>query len=205
LQYKVPGDDSTFLLDRFEEFLKRQVASERPFLAHICFHAIHEPHPAMPEYYHLYAKDPDYLGALTMWDAALGRLMQLLKDEGVADDTIIFYTADNGPHQGKERTDIHYSTASLRGCKASMWEGGVRVPGILHYPRKIKGTVNVTTPAITSDILPTIMNILGVKSDNPSWAIDGVDLVPIVEASLKSHAYVERSKPLGFSSTGGEA
>jgi hypothetical protein len=40
-----------------------------------------------------YQKDPDYLGALTMWDTQVGRLMKLLKDQGVADDTAIFYTA----------------------------------------------------------------------------------------------------------------
>ena len=46
----------------------RQATAGRPWLAHLCFHAIHEPHPAMPQFYHDYANDPDYLGALTMWD-----------------------------------------------------------------------------------------------------------------------------------------
>ena len=55
----VPGDDSTFLVDQFDAFLLRQLAASRPWLAHICFHAIHEPHPAMPHFYRLYAKDPD--------------------------------------------------------------------------------------------------------------------------------------------------
>jgi arylsulfatase A-like enzyme len=93
LQTKILGDDSTFLVDQFEAFLERQIAAKRPWLAHICFHAIHEPHPAMPYFYHLYQKDPDYLGALTMWDTQVGRLMKLLKEQGVADDTAIFYTS----------------------------------------------------------------------------------------------------------------
>ena len=66
--------------------------NNRPWLAHICFHAIHEPHPAMPEFYRDYQHDPDYLGALTMWDVQVGRLMGLLKDQGVSDHTAIFYT-----------------------------------------------------------------------------------------------------------------
>ena len=208
---RVPGDDSTWLVDHFETFLDQRTADRRPWLAHICFHAIHEPHPAMPEFYHQYANDPDYLGALTMWDAQIGRLMGLLEKAGVDNNTAIFYTTDNGPHQGLERTDIHYSTNQLRQCKASMWEGGIRVPGIMHYPPAIKENMNITTPATTADFLPTIMSLLQVTSDNPTWAMDGIDLLPVVEqnqaaaaaavaeaAGTTGAAYVPRAKELGF-------
>jgi arylsulfatase A-like enzyme len=214
LQFKIPGDDSTFLVDNFEAFLTKQIVAGRPWLAHLCFHAIHEPHPAMPQYYHLYTKDPDYLGALTMWDVQLGRIMGLLKDNNVADHTAIFYTADNGPHQGLERSDIHYSTNFLRQCKASMWEGGIRVPGAFHYPALITANINVTTPATTADFLPTIMSILQVESDNPTWVMDGLDLAPIVAANEgarraaaatgEAKTFVPRSKVMGFDSTGGQ-
>lgn len=153
----------------------------------------------MPQYYDMYARDPDYLGALTMWDTQLGRLMGLLRTRGVADDTVILYTADNGPHQGHERSDIRWSTAFLRQCKASMWEGGIRVPGLLHYPRAIASNVNVTTPATTADFLPTILSVLQVESDNPEWVLDGLDLLPLVAANP-----APRRKPIGFDSTGGE-
>ena len=66
-------------------------------------------------------------------------------------------------------------------CKASNFEGGLRVPGLLHWPQGISKNTNVTTPVVTSDILPTIMEMLGgVKSDNPGWVMDGVSLVPFV-------------------------
>lgn len=198
LRVKIPGDDSTFLVDQFENFLKRQIAAKRPWLAHICFHAIHEPHPAMPKFYNLYSKDPDYLGALTMWDVQIGRLLELLRQHDVADDTVIFYTADNGPHQGKERSDIHWSTNFLRQCKASMWEGGIRVPGLVHYPAKIKRNVNVSTPASSSDFLPTIMNILNVESSNPTWAMDGIDLLPLLETGHDGKVDSNRGQPIGF-------
>ena len=199
LQERVAGDDSAFLIDHFDAFLTRQIAAHRPWLAHLCFHAIHEPHPAMPYYYHLYARDPDYLGALTMWDAQLGRLLGLLRSRGVASHTAILYTADNGPHQGLERSDIRWSTGFLRQCKASMFEGGIRVPGLVHFPLAIRHNVNVTTPATTADFLPTIMGLLQVTSDHPSWAMDGVDLLPLVAANP-----APRGKPIGFDSTGGE-
>jgi len=62
-----------FLVDQFETFLHKRTADKRPWLAHICFHAIHEPHPSMPIFYDMCAKDPDRLGALTMWDVQLGQ------------------------------------------------------------------------------------------------------------------------------------
>jgi hypothetical protein len=75
------GDDSEFLVDRFGEFLQRTLAQGRPFYAHLCLHSIHEPHPAMPQYYRLYENDPDYLGTLTQMDAQFGRLMTMLEQE----------------------------------------------------------------------------------------------------------------------------
>eukprot|EP01043_Picozoa_sp_COSAG02_P075284 COSAG02_NODE_15451_length_1170_cov_1.287582_2_plen_95_part_01 len=75
------GDDSEFLVDRFGDFLQRTLAQGRPFYAHLCMHSIHEPHPAMPQYYQLYKKDPDYLGTLTQMDAQFGRLMTMLEQE----------------------------------------------------------------------------------------------------------------------------
>ena len=50
------GDDSAFLVDRFDDFLRAQLAARRPWLAHLSFHAIHEPHPAMPHYYQMYGR-----------------------------------------------------------------------------------------------------------------------------------------------------
>lgn len=61
-----------------------------------------------------------------MFDTQLGRLVDTLKDRNVYERTAIFYTADNGPHQGNERTNILWSTNFLRQCKASNFEGGIR-------------------------------------------------------------------------------
>ena len=67
----------------------------------------------------------------------------------------------------------------MRQCKASIFEGGLRVPGILKYPGLIKGQgpLNVSTPVQTTDFLPTIMELVGgVASDNPTWPLDGASL-----------------------------
>jgi hypothetical protein len=92
VSHKIPGDDSAFIVDMFEAFLARQVAAKASFYAHLCFHSIHEPHPAMPEFYHMYENDPDYLGTLTQMDTQFGRLLGLLQDHKVTNDTVILYT-----------------------------------------------------------------------------------------------------------------
>ena len=56
---KIAGDDTLFIAARFSRFLADRVADSRPWLAHLCLHSIHEPHPAMPEYWHHYQNDPD--------------------------------------------------------------------------------------------------------------------------------------------------
>ena len=195
LETKIPGNDATFIVDHFVDFMDKALAEKRPFYAHLTFHAIHEPHPAMPKYYDMYETDPDYLGALTMFDDELGRLIQTLKDRNVYESTAIFYTADNGPHQGHERTDIHWSTNFLRQCKASIFEGGHRVPGIFHAPWLISEFKNVTTVIATQDFLPTIMEILDVKTDNPTWTMDGMSVLPYVKDNLD----MPRPIPLGIS------
>lgn len=115
---KVPGDDTLFIAQRFQRFLDDRVRDHRPWLAHLCLHSIHEPHPAMPEYWHMYKNDPDYLGTLTQMDKGIGVIREALAARGMDNNTVIFFTTDNGPHQGVERTNILDSTAHLlRQCK----------------------------------------------------------------------------------------
>ena len=79
--------------------------------------------------------------------------------------------------------------------------GGLRVPGIMHSPRHISTHRNVTTPTVTSDFLPTIMDILGVKTDNPGWVMDGMSLLPYIGAKED----LPRPRPIGVSWSGGAA
>ena len=195
LSYKIPGDDNQFILDEFESFLASRVvddeSSPQPFLAYLAMHSIHEPHPALPEYYSRYVTDPDYNGILYQFDVAFGRLMHILDDANVTNDTVVIFTSDNGPHQGHERSDVHYSTGFLRECKQSIFEGGLRVPGIIFSPRLINQNMNITTPVGSVDILPTIMDLLQVESNNPEFAMDGISLLPLIkEASEKAEKHV---------------
>ena len=89
---------------------------------------------------------------------------------------------------------FRWSTMQLRQCKASIFEGGIRVPGIMHAPGLIQRHINVTTPTFTGDFLPTILALLGVKTDNPTWIMDGMNLLEIIR-----HPTGPRGKPIPMS------
>ena len=84
--------------------------------------------------------------------------------------------------------------------KGSVFEGGIRVPGIMYAPMLIDRNINISTPVFTGDILPTMMELLQVKSDNPSWVMDGLSLLDIIKAPT-----APRPRPIPFSWSGQNA
>lgn len=202
---KIVGDDSAHIMDVFEDFLTRKVSpgpEKSPFMAVLWLHTVHEPHPSLPEFYHAYNDSfgdwaGDYLGTITQMDVQIGRLRQMLKDKNVADNTMVWYTADNGPHSGgrdKNQYDALGATNGLRQCKASLYEGGIRVPGILEWPAMIKSNSMTWHPAYVSDYLPTILEILDVSHGNPGWAKDGMSLLPLINQLATSPAANDTSR-----------
>ena len=200
LTSKIVGDDSRHIVDVFEEFLERKApggSEEAPFLAVLWLHTNHNPHPSMPEWYHAYKDangDPagDYLGTISQMDAQIGRLRRLLRSHGVANDTALFFTADNGPHTldgggcvGERARSSNQATNGLRQCKASLFEGGIREPGILEWPAMVHAHAETLYPAYVSDYLPTFLEATGASHPQPSWAADGVSLMPLLRAAQR--------------------
>ena len=109
-------------------------------------------------------------------DRDIGSLVQQLKSLKIEDDTVIFFTSDNGPHQdGGVNPAFFHSAGPLRGLKGDLYEGGIRVPMIARWPGRIKaGTVSDQVWAFW-DFLPTAAEIAGVKV---SASIDGVSFLP---------------------------
>jgi arylsulfatase A-like enzyme len=114
----------------------------------------------------------------------LGRLRAALRRRGGAENTLVWFTSDNG-------AAAPGSTGGLRGKKGTVWEGGVRVPGILEWPARIPKPAATAVPAVTSDILPTVLDLLGLP---PALGpIDGISLRPLLEGKM-----AERPRPIGF-------
>ena len=127
------GDDSRVIVDRAEPFIRQSVAEDAAFLAVVWFHAPHAPVVAGPDDRAMYAdrctQEQHYFGCVTAMDEQIGRLNQLVKDLGVADNTVIWFCSDNGPEgSGDPSRDGRNRgvTGGLRGRKRSLFNGGVQ-------------------------------------------------------------------------------
>jgi arylsulfatase A-like enzyme len=193
------GDDSKIILDEAVEFLEKAVQAKEPFLCVIWFHAPHLPLVATPEYRRLYAEHPEskqhYWGAISALDAQVGRLRAKLREWGVARDTMLWYASDNGPEGDAETVEFPGTAGPLRGRKASLFEGGVRVPAIVEWPARWKGKRTIGAPCSTSDYFPTILAALELQAPD-ARPIDGASLLPLLDGKAK-----QRGSALAFETT----
>ncbi|MGK7395339.1 MAG: sulfatase family protein [Candidatus Cyclobacteriaceae bacterium M3_2C_046] len=199
------GDDSRVIMDRVLPFIEQARQSETPFFATIWFHTPHSPVVAGAKYLEMYKEYSEekqhYYGTLTAMDQQIGRLRQELRRLGIAENTMIWFCSDNGPaakgggpgwDPGDRQQGI---TGGFRGRKGTLFEGGLRVPGILEWPAVIKSGRQTDFPAVTSDYYPTILDILKIKVRHQP-VLDGVSLKNLIEQKDEA----ERSKPIGFKS-----
>jgi len=190
------GDDSRVIMDRAIPFIRAAVKQEQSFFTIVWFHAPHLPVVAGPEYTKLYAKHSKfaqhYYGCITALDEQVGRLRKELRTLGIADNTLVTFCSDNGPEGNASAPG---SAGHFSGRKRSLLEGGIRVPGLVEWPAKIKpGKTDI--PAVTSDYLPTILEIIGAEQTDKR-PLDGISLVPLFKGKMK-----ERGQPIGFQSAG---
>ncbi|MCZ6673638.1 MAG: sulfatase-like hydrolase/transferase, partial [Verrucomicrobia bacterium] len=155
-----------------------------------------------PEYLAMYPEQDEntrhFYAVITALDEQVGRLRSRLRELGVADNTMVWFCSDNGPEGNPAKKGRSQGTAGdFRGRKRSLYEGGVRVPGILEWPAKVSGRVT-DFPAVTSDYFPTILDVLGFRiPEMDTRPYDGVSLLPMIENDLK-----ERPRPIGFDGHG---
>ncbi len=191
------------LADHAIAYMKQAHAAGKPFLLYVPFNNPHYPMHAPPDvvarFDHLPEDRKWFAAMMYTCDRALGRILDALDDLGLADNTVVFASADHGPSRENRnwpdgRTDEVFrggSTGGLRGAKFSLFEGGIRLPALLRWP-------GVTTPGSTcdavchhADLLPTLADASGV---NPAdSALVGGDIRPVVTG----HAdHVERKADL---------
>lgn len=190
------GDDSRIIMDRAVPFIRHAADRKQPFFAVIWFHTPHLPVVADAEHRALYPgaknlRHANYMGCVTAMDEQIGRLRRTLRDCGVANNTLLTFCSDNGP-EGNDKDPG--SAGPFRGRKRSLYEGGIRVPALIEWPAKIQRGSETDFPAVTSDYLPTLLEIVGAESvgDRP---IDGVSLLPTVSGET-----LIRPSPIGFQS-----
>lgn len=164
----------------------------KPFFLYVAFHEPHEPIATDERYAKLYpSDDPSYSahhGNITQMDDAFGRLMRVLDEQGLRESTLVVFTSDNGPAITSQHP--HGSAGPLRDKKGSLYEGGIRVPGIVRWPGKVKPGTVIDAPVSGVDFLPTVCAITGITPPKDR-ALDGANMRPLLDG-----ASVDRHTPL---------
>ncbi len=197
------GDTAKMVMDKALPFIEKAAESDTPFFTVIWFHAPHLPVEAGPEFLAMYPELDDntkhYYGVITAVDRQMGRLRNALRELDVANDTMLWFASDNGPEGNPAKKGRSQGTADpFRGRKRALYEGGVRVPGLLEWPSSVKGGSETGVAAVTSDYFPTIAEILGYTLPAAlRRPYDGISLVPVIQGKAK-----QRSNPIGFQGHG---
>lgn len=198
---KVEGYSCQIVADEGIQWMEdhRSKAEEQPFFLYLAFHEPHEP-IASPESitasYREVAyseKEAEYFANVENVDRAVGKLLSYLKESGADEDTLVIFTADNGPE-----TLNRYQSASrsfgradpLRGMKLWTTEAGFRVAGIMRWPGRIEGGQVSDQVVSALDFLPTFCELA--NADTPkNLELDGADFLPALEGES-----IDREKPL---------
>ena len=133
-----------------------------------------------------------YAAMISFMDDQVGRLMALLDELGLADNTVVLFTSDNGTTLLKDQVDSEFfeSVGPLRGLKGSVYEGGIRVPLIVRWPGRVQPGTVTDLPAAKYDIMATLCDIVGME---PPAGTDGISFLPTLlgrENEQKRHEYL---------------
>lgn len=180
-----------FLTDKAVDFIRRNRA--RPFFLYLPHFGVHSPHDAKPELVARFKdkpgvgghNNPTYAAMIASVDESVGRIMALLDELKLADNTVLIFTSDNGGVGGYARAGLQRNredvtdNAPLRNGKGSLYEGGTRVPFIVRWPGQVRPGAACDTPAIHVDIYPTLVEIAGGRLPG-TQVFDGESLVPLM-------------------------
>ena len=180
------GKKGDYLADRLaeeaESFIRNN--SDNPFFLMLSHYAVHTPLQGKPGKVLNYEKIPEnkrqgkpaYAAMVESVDESVGRVTRVLRELGLEKSTLVIFTSDNGGFAGAT------SNAPLRANKGSNYEGGIRVPAIVKWPKAGRRGVLSNVPIISMDFFPTILAATG-HALCPYQHIDGVDLTPVLKKS----------------------
>lgn len=175
------GHATTLFTDWAIEYLESRKDQDEPFFLYLAYTAPHSPIQPPPEWVDkVKAREPGIddkraklVALIEHMDDDIGRVMRSLKDTGLADNTLVIFTSDNGGSLGHGANN-----GPWRGSKGSLWEGGLRVPLVASWPGRIAPGSESETVSITMDLFPTIAEVAGAAIHHE---IDGVSIVRSLE------------------------
>ena len=207
------GESSEIIIDEAVRFIQKSRRQKKPFFVVVWFGSPHEPYSGNKADLDLYKDLPESyakrtvrltsnktgkpvrrplrdvlrerFAEITAMDRSIGKLRGYLKKSGLRNNTLLWYCGDNGtPSSG-------LIASPFRGQKGQIYEGGIRVPGIIEWPAGIRKARVTRVNAVTSDILPTLCALTGQPVGNRP--LDGINLQPLIAGKM-----TRRPKPIMF-------
>lgn len=186
-------DDQGYLTTRLTEeavsFIGRN--TKQPFFLYLAYNAVHSPKQApaadvaryRKKYPAITADRAILMAMLEHLDKGVGTVVRKLKDEGLYENTLLFFLTDNGGSRAMQADN-----SPLRGFKGSLYEGGLRTPFVVSWPARFPGGRTINTPVISLDILPTVLDAVAVRSTVATKTrFDGKSLLPLIEDQVRTH------------------
>ena len=181
------------LTDKAVEFIKKNAKGDKPFMLMLSHYLVHGPLAAKESYIEKYEnkkatdqRKPVYAAMVQSVDESVGRVMDVLQESGIDDNTVIIFTSDNG---GLVPATSNYP---LMGGKSYMFEAGARVPFLIRWKGKIIPKVDEIHRVMHTDLFPTMLDMAGIEKKNELHK-DGTSLYPLL---LNSGTW--KQKPVFF-------
>lgn len=173
-------------------WIEEAAKADGPFFLALCHHAVHTPIQPRPDLLTKYEekalrthfrqedqRNPHYAAMVESMDESVGRVLDTLDQAGVAGETVVVFTSDNGGLSVKEGQHTPATTNHpLRAGKGYLYEGGIRVPFVVRWPGVTKPGSTCDVPAISDDVFPTLCTVADVTAD--AEGLDGRDLTTLL-------------------------
>jgi len=186
------GEEGEYLTERLTNEVVNYIdnSGDSPFFINFWLYNVHTPLQAKKDKIDKYKnllkpdarhKNTTYAAMVEHMDDAVGKVVQKLKEKGLLENTIILFSSDNGGLIGKNPKKAVTNNSPLRSGKGDIYEGGVKIPTIIFAPSKLTGGKKVSTPIISMDYYPTLMELAGISSERINkQTVDGKSIVPFV-------------------------
>ncbi|MHC4721983.1 MAG: sulfatase-like hydrolase/transferase [Planctomycetota bacterium] len=189
-----PVEEKQYLTDAFTReavsFIQRHIHT--PFFLYLAYNAVHTPLLGPERFRNSFEHISEntnrrvYAATLAAMDEGIGKVLAKLREFGIQKDTLLFFINDNG---GWPNNFPHGSrNTPLRGGKGGFLEGGLRVPFLVQWPRRLPPGITYDHPVISLDILPTVAAAAGAKLPQDR-KIDGVNLLPYLTGETKEQPH----------------
>lgn len=190
VQYPTGQYLADFLTDKAVDFIRRH--KDEPFFLYLPHFGVHAPHQAKADLVARFKSkapagghyDPTYAAMIYSVDQSVGRIVALLDELKLAENTLVIFSSDNGGVGGYQREGIRKEksitdNAPLRGGKGMLYEGGHRVPCIFRWPGRIPAGSTSDVALICVDFYPTLLDVAGAKPP-PNYPLDGVSSLKVL-------------------------